>query len=69
MYRKGALKIMESLYRNYGTWDQPDEEGLLLHGTSNYPENRNIDVPLIYGDFFYVEALARLKEAGPFYWE
>ncbi|WP_039790311.1 glycoside hydrolase family protein [Paenibacillus riograndensis] len=69
MYRSGALKIMESLFRNYGTWDQPDEEGLLLHGTSNYPENRNIDVPLIYGDFFYVEALARLKEAGPFYWE
>lgn len=69
VYRDGALKIMESLYRNYGTWDQPDEEGLLLHGTSNYPENRNIDVPLIYGDFFYVEALARLKEAGPFYWE
>lgn len=69
VYRSGALKIMESLYRNYGTWDQPDEEGLLLHGTSNYPENRNIDVPLIYGDFFYVEALARLKEAGSFYWE
>ncbi|KWX85767.1 glycosyl hydrolase [Paenibacillus riograndensis] len=69
VYRSGALKILESLYRNYGTWDQPGEEGLLLHGTSNYPENRNIDVPLIYGDFFYVEALARLKEAGPFYWE
>lgn len=69
VYRNGALKITESLYRNYGTWDDPNEEGLLLHGTSNYPENGNIDVPLIYGDFFYVETLARLKEAGPFYWE
>lgn len=69
VYRNGALRITESLYRNYGTWDNAEEEGLLLHGTSNYPENRNIDVPLIYGDFFYVEALARIKEAGPFYWE
>lgn len=69
VYRNGALKITESLYRNYGTWDNSDEEGLLLHGTSNYPENGNIDVPLIYGDFFYVETLARLREAGPFYWE
>jgi unsaturated chondroitin disaccharide hydrolase len=69
VYRNGALSILESLYRNYGTWDNAEEEGLLLHGTSNYPEHRNIDVPLIYGDFFYVEALARVKEAGPFYWE
>ncbi|WP_405176218.1 glycoside hydrolase family 88 protein [Paenibacillus sp. FSL H8-0261] len=69
VYRNGAIRIVESLYRNYGSWDNVDEEGLLLHGTSNYPENRNIDVPLIYGDFFYVEALARLKAAGPFYWE
>ncbi|WNS44139.1 glycoside hydrolase family 88 protein [Paenibacillus sp. MMS20-IR301] len=69
VYRNGALRITESLYRNYGTWDNADEEGLLLHGTSNYPEDRNIDVPLIYGDFFYVETLARIKEAGPYYWE
>ncbi|OMD43722.1 glycoside hydrolase family 88 protein [Paenibacillus odorifer] len=69
VYRNGAIRIVESLYRNYGSWDNANEEGLLLHGTSNYPENRNIDVPLIYGDFFYVEALARIKAAGPFYWE
>ncbi|WP_238650499.1 glycoside hydrolase family 88 protein [Paenibacillus piscarius] len=69
VYRNAALSITESLYRNYGTWDDDGEEGLLLHGTSNYPENRNIDVPLIYGDFFYVEALARIRDAGPFYWE
>lgn len=55
VYQNGAIRITESLYRNYGTWDNAEEEGLLLHGTSNYPENRNIDVPLIYGDFFYVE--------------
>lgn len=69
VYRDGALRMLESLYRNYGAWDDSNEEGLLLHGTSNYPENSNIDIPLIYGDFFYVEALARIKEAGPFYWE
>ncbi|WP_151737477.1 glycoside hydrolase family 88 protein [Paenibacillus tengchongensis] len=69
VYRNGAMKMLESLYRNYGAWDNREEEGLLLHGTSHYPENRNVDVPLIYGDFFFVEALARVKDAGPFYWE
>jgi len=68
-YREPAIRILESLYRNYGTWDNDGEEGLILHGTSNYPAGQNIDVPLIYGDFFYVEGLARLKKKGPFYWE
>lgn len=69
VYRGSAERILGSLYQNYGTWDDSNEEGLLLHGTSHYPEGRNIDVPLIYGDFFYVEGLARLKGKGPFYWE
>ena len=69
VYREPAIKILESLYRNYGTWDNDAEEGLILQGTSNYPAGTNIDVPLIYGDFFYVEGLARLKGQGPMYWE
>lgn len=68
-YRTPAIRILRSLYENYGTWDDPDEEGLIRHGTSHYPDRRNIDVPLIYGDFFFVEGLARLKGQGPFYWE
>ncbi|PAD78374.1 glycoside hydrolase family 88 protein [Paenibacillus campinasensis] len=68
-YRAGAVRILKSLYENYGAWDRPDEEGLILSGTSNYPQGTNIDVPLIYGDFYFVEGLARLKGYGPFYWE
>ncbi|OOC58824.1 glycoside hydrolase family 88 protein [Paenibacillus ihbetae] len=68
-YRAPAQQILESLYRNYGAWDDENEEGLILHGTSHVPEGRNIDVPLIYGDYFFVEGLARLQGQGPFYWE
>lgn len=68
-YRGAAVCILESLYRNYGSWDNGNEEGLILHGTGHYPNGQNIDVPLIYGDFFYVEGLARLRGKGPFYWE
>lgn len=69
VYREPAIRMLESLYRNYGTWNNDEEEALILHGTSNYPAGTNIDVPLIYGDFYYVEGLARLKGSGPFYWE
>lgn len=69
VYREPAERMLESLYRNYGAWDDTSEEGLILHGTSHYPGGQNIDVPLIYGDFFFVEGLARLRGKGPFYWE
>ncbi|MNI79671.1 Unsaturated glucuronyl hydrolase [compost metagenome] len=68
-YRERGERILKSLYDNYGAWDDPSEEGLILHGTSNYPQGTNIDVPLIYGDYFFAEGLARLKDGGASYWE
>lgn len=69
VYFSAGVQILKSLYEAYGDWNNPAEEGLLLHGTSNYPQGTNVDVPLIYGDYFFVEGLARLKGCGPFYWE
>ncbi|MFP4974767.1 glycoside hydrolase family 88 protein [Paenibacillus sp. CN-4] len=69
VYREPAVRMLESLYRNYGAWEDPNEEGLILHGTSNYPNRTNLDVPLIYGDYYFVEGLARLRGEGPFFWE
>ncbi|GIO43894.1 glycosyl hydrolase family 88 [Paenibacillus apis] len=68
VYETGAARILESLYKNYGAWEEK-EEGLLLHGTSNYPQGTNIDVPLIYGDYYFVEGLARLKGLDTLCWE
>jgi len=69
VYREPAVRILESLYRNYGAWDRANEEGLLVEGTSHYPEGKNVGVPLIYGDFFFVEGLARLRGEGTIFWE
>ncbi len=69
VYRDPAERILESLYRNYGAWDQTHEEGLILEGTSHYPEGKNIGVPLIYGDFYFVEGLARMRGARTIFWE
>jgi len=61
MYYKGAIKLLNSLTKNYSTLDRPDYEGILLGGTGHRPANKNVNVSLIYGDYFYVEALAKLK--------
>ncbi|OXM87549.1 glycosyl hydrolase [Paenibacillus rigui] len=59
-YRDAAERILLSLTQNYATWDRPDHEAILYAGTGNKPAGQNIDVSLIYGDYYYVEALAKL---------
>jgi unsaturated chondroitin disaccharide hydrolase len=68
LYADAGERILRSLHENYGAWDDLAEEGLILHGTSHYPEQRNIDVPLIYGDYFFVEGLARLRGNADTFW-
>lgn len=68
LYQAAGERILRSMFENYGAWDNQAEEGLILHGTSHYPERRNIDVPLIYGDYFFVEGLARLRGNAATFW-
>ncbi len=35
---------------------------VLMHSTGNYPGKSEVDVPLTYADYYYVEALLRLKK-------
>lgn len=72
LYRNAAVKMLQALDRHWGAWDL-DEEGLLVHGThsyhfagsSLYPANHS---PIIYGDYFFVEAITRLKGRTEFFW-
>ncbi|MEH7480923.1 glycoside hydrolase family 88 protein [Neobacillus drentensis] len=67
IYQRAGEKILESLYRNYGDWEG-SEEGLILHGTSHFPQGKYTNNPLIYGDYYFVEGLARLKGYKELFW-
>lgn len=60
-YLDAAQRILHSLYTAYGTWNDPDHEAVLLHGTGHKPVSQNVDVSLIYGDYFFIEAAAKLN--------
>lgn len=60
MYLRAAEEMLLSLTVNYGTWDKPEHQAILLEGTGNKPADSNVNVSLIYGDYYYVEALAKL---------
>ena len=52
--------------KNYLT--KPGHDGLLLHGVYNYPRGMGIDTQNLWGDYFYLEALVRLKKQWNPYW-
>jgi unsaturated chondroitin disaccharide hydrolase len=67
IYQRSGERILESLYKNYGDWEGT-EEGLVLQGTSHFPEQKYLNNPLIYGDYYFVEGLARLRGYKELFW-
>jgi unsaturated chondroitin disaccharide hydrolase len=60
LWQNRAISLLESLWLNY-TSRQTGEASLLLHGTRSKPHNL-MDHGLIYGDYYFVEALMRLAK-------
>lgn len=65
-YKEQACTILQSLANNYRS--DHSEEAILRSGTGNVPMNQNVNKPLIYGDYYYMEALAKLQ-GNPSFWE
>lgn len=58
-YKKWGERLLHGLYEHCFN-DDPDYEGMILHATGNKEKNLNVDVSLIYGDYYYMEGLLRL---------
>lgn len=58
-YRSSADRMLDSLDRSYRTSPGQDYGFLLLHSTGHHPAGSEIDVPLIYADYYYLEAASR----------
>jgi len=61
-YRQAADKIMASLTKNYRSPIGENHGFILLHSTGSKPSNSEVDVPLSYADYYYLEALLRYKK-------
>lgn len=64
----GLLKSMTGLVEKYSTMDEPEAEGFIKHGSYAVLLNRNPDDFMIWGDYFYLEALMRLEKGHKGYW-
>lgn len=55
-YIDAAKSILIDMYENY----KSDGEMILAGGTGHKPANSNVNVGLVYGDFYFLEALRKL---------
>lgn len=62
VYRDAADKIIESLTNNYRSPIGENKGFILLHSTGQKPQNIEVDVPINYADYYYLEALLRSKK-------
>jgi len=61
-YLEAAGKIIQNLTDYYRSPIGESKGFILLHSTGSKPANSEVDVPLIYADYYYVEALMRMKK-------
>ncbi|WP_253300406.1 glycoside hydrolase family 88 protein [Paenibacillus lautus] len=61
VYQKAAERIVLALSTEYAAFQAPEHEGILFGGTGHKPADTNINVSLIYGDYYYIEALGKLR--------
>ena len=58
-YLKAADKMLESLTNKYRSASGSNKGFILGHSTGSKPQNSEVDVPIIYADYYYLEALIR----------
>ena len=62
VYKAAADKIMNSLSNNYRAPIGQNNGFILLHSTGSKPSKSEVDAPLSYADYYYLEALLRSKK-------
>jgi hypothetical protein len=60
-YREKANTILANLDKSYKAPLNSNGDFILLHSVGHKPAKSEIDVPIIYADYYYIEALLRSK--------
>ncbi|MDR2804332.1 MAG: glycoside hydrolase family 88 protein [Dysgonamonadaceae bacterium] len=63
-YKKWANAIINNLTDHYRATPGQDRGFLLLHSVGAKPFNIEVDVPIVYADYYYLEALLRKRQSA-----
>lgn len=68
VYEEAAVTMLTSLKDYYTTKELPSSNGILLHGVYDKKSDKGVDECMIWGDYYYLEALTRLSIPWYRYW-
>ncbi|MFC6169318.1 glycoside hydrolase family 88 protein [Loigolactobacillus jiayinensis] len=66
-YHQAAVQLLQASEARYADWSLM-EDGVIGGGTEAYHRPATYEVPLIYSDYFFTEALLRLQGQALFVW-
>ena len=61
-YLQASIAIVDSLQDNYLLQEDISAPFILAHSTGNMPRNDEVDVPINYADYYFLEAMYRLQQ-------
>lgn len=69
LYIDAALHILRACVEKFANWD-PEQDSIMTGGTYFYhdPTGENTEVPIIYADYYLIEAILRLRGEALFMW-
>ena len=68
MYRDSAFKLLTTVEKNWADWNM-ETDGIIGKGTAAWEDRHNQnEVPIIYGDYFFTEAVLRLLKKDFLIW-
>ena len=67
LYIDAAINILQATEEKYAIWDK-EKDGLIDYSTGSYHEEKWTEVPIIYADYYFVEAILRLLDKDFLIW-
>lgn len=66
-YIDGAIRILKATDERFCNWDQ-DYDSIVQMGSGSYSTEHDRHAPIIYGDYFFIEAIFRLLDKDILIW-
>lgn len=60
IYESAAGNLLKALEKEFCNWKE-EEDGILMMGTERYHGETGRHIPIIYGDYFFIEAISKLR--------
>lgn len=67
LYIDAAMRVLKAMEANWCDWD-PERDSILQMGNEAYHNEKGRHISIIYGDYFFIEAILRLLDKDFLIW-